>query len=704
METRAETNGSPSGFVPVAAGTCSEGWPLPHYFVLSSEVVDKGLLRLFSSTRCIVAPPCTTPTAASLINGTTADAEEPPPQQTPLERSVSRLLASEGVTVVCEPPSYPGDSRGLDNRGDERLGVEYFDHGPFWEAADTLAERCVSSLLLSGPPGSGKSSLLSAYLTHWATQNGTIGLRVSCAALGGAGETVPYSAVERVLFLVLREAMRRGGRHGHGGSVAVVLDDLDVLCPVVEEESPHYGVAEERSVHLSAALCDWLTAMHFAAKQCRATGEEPPILIATVQSPSSLNKVLRSPLTFEAFADIAPTDEASRTTMLTNILAVTTPHQAANIAVGTELTSESGRRWVAEQTDGFVIADLRALVNTAVEEASRSGDRCVGREHVEAALESVTPRALQGQDFLKSAIGWHDIGGMTEAKQVLSDLLTLPHRFKVLFEQAPIPVKQGAILIGPPGCGKTLLAHAAAQECGLRVIGVKGPELLSKYIGGSEAAIRGVFDRAMRAAPAMIFFDELEALAPRRGADSTGVTDRVVNQLLCYLDGVEDRQGVAVLAATSRPDLVDPALLRPGRLEKVIYCGLPDAAERLDILQKATQRLHLASDVDLSAVGGELPPHATGADIQALVNTAQIHALHDDSTHVTATHLHAAAQETQPSLSTRDLEHYVRLYVPFLSQHDIDNLGGKSGGPPAMATGPQGDRNEEQERQRVALA
>ncbi|CAN0364833.1 unnamed protein product, partial [Laminaria digitata] len=160
----------------------------------------------------------------------------------------------------------------------------------------------------------------------------------------------------------------------------------------------------------------------------------------------------------------------------------------------------------------------------------------------------------------------------------------LPVKYGRLFEATPTRLPTGALLYGPPGCGKTLLAGAVAAECGLNFISVKGPEVLDKYIGASEQAVRSLFARAASAAPCVLFFDEFEAVAPRRGNDNTGVTDRVVNQLLTFLDGVEGRDGVYVLGATSRPDLIDSALLRPGRLDRQLYCGFPDELEREDIL------------------------------------------------------------------------------------------------------------------------
>ena len=190
----------------------------------------------------------------------------------------------------------------------------------------------------------------------------------------------------------------------------------------------------------------------------------------------------------------------------------------------------------------------------------------------------------------------------------------------------------GLLLYGPPGCGKTLLASAVAKECGVNFVSVKGPELLNKYIGASEQSVRDVFARAAAARPCVVFFDEFEAIAPARGGDRTGVTDRVVNQFLCQLDGVEahTRDGVYVLAASSRPDLIDPALLRPGRLDKALYCGFPDQDDRADILRAVTRKLQLTADAAayLTEVARDTAMFS-GADLQGLATSAQLLAVHE---------------------------------------------------------------------------
>lgn len=209
------------------------------------------------------------------------------------------------------------------------------------------------------------------------------------------------------------------------------------------------------------------------------------------------------------------------------------------------------------------------------------------------AMEDFVPASLKGVTLQKSAVSWEDIGGLAQVRDTLKQTLEWPTKYSFLFKSTPIRQRSGILLYGPSGCGKTLLASAIAKECGLNFISVKGPELLNKYIGASEQSVRDMFGRASAAAPCILFFDEFDAIAPRRGHDNTGVTDRVVNQFLTQLDGVEVIEGVYVLAATSRPDLIDPALLRPGRLDKCLFVGIPNREERIDVRSTEHTELRL---------------------------------------------------------------------------------------------------------------
>ena len=241
-----------------------------------------------------------------------------------------------------------------------------------------------------------------------------------------------------------------------------------------------------------------------------------------------------------------------------------------------------------------------------------------------------------------------------------------PDRFKAL----GVPLPAGVLLYGPPGCGKTLVARAVARASDANFINVKGPELLDKYVGESERAVRALFGRARTSAPCIVFFDEVDALVPRRGGplgdgtsaaggDGGAVTDRVVNQLLTELDGLDARGQVYVVAATNRPELVDPAFLRPGRVDKLLFVPLPSPPERVSVLEAATRKVALCDDVDLRKIG--LDPRAdgfSGADLAAVVRDAGLAALEQGTSALTHAHFDAALETISPSVSIKDAQAY----------------------------------------------
>ncbi|GFQ91889.1 peroxisome biogenesis factor 1 [Trichonephila clavata] len=293
-------------------------------------------------------------------------------------------------------------------------------------------------------------------------------------------------------------------------------------------------------------------------------------------------------------------------------------------------------RNIASKTEGYVAQDLDSLVDRATHAAwVRMADSPglneipLNLDDFQMALEGYVPSSLRGiplqtHDYKT----WNDVGGLEEIKKTIQQIIMWPIKYKQIFKSYSLKLQTNILLYGAPGTGKTLLAGVIANECGLNFISIKGPELLSKYIGASEQAIRDLFKRATSAKPCILFFDEFDSIAPRRGHDSTGVTDRVVNQLLTQLDGVESLEGVHVIAASSRPELIDPALLRPGRLDKCLLCPLPNERERLDILRCLSSKLSMSDDIDLEYIANRTE-HFSGADLQALLYTANIEALHD---------------------------------------------------------------------------
>ena len=289
----------------------------------------------------------------------------------------------------------------------------------------------------------------------------------------------------------------------------------------------------------------------------------------------------------------------------------------------------------------------------------------------EGAVTKVQPSVRREGFTTTPDVTWDDVGSLADIREELAFAITKPIAQPELFEAMGLQGATGVLLFGPPGCGKTLVAKAAANESGANFISIKGPELLNKYVGESERAVRQVFSRARAASPCVLFFDEMDALAPRRGADSANASaERVVNQLLTEMDGIEGRQGVYVVAATNRPDMIDPALLRPGRLDKILYVPLPPPHGRASILQALVRRTPLAADVDLNGIAAsESLTGFSGADIAALVREACVEALKEGlaappgktAPEVCARHFGAALRQVQPSVSRKDQRMYDAL-------------------------------------------
>ncbi|RXW21326.1 hypothetical protein EST38_g4540 [Candolleomyces aberdarensis] len=288
---------------------------------------------------------------------------------------------------------------------------------------------------------------------------------------------------------------------------------------------------------------------------------------------------------------------------------------------------------ILDNLDKLLNAEVEDLVSRAVHQVamrltkdpSAAGE--LSYEDFAAAQADFVPLTLRDVKLEKSDTSWADIGGLFETRKILRETLEWPTKYGPIFAQSPLRLRSGILLYGFPGCGKTLLASAVAKECGLNFISVKGPEILNKYIGASEKSVRDLFERASAAKPCVLFFDEFDSIAPKRGHDSTGVTDRVVNQMLTQMDGAEGLEGVYVLAATSRPDLIDSALLRPGRLDKSVFCNIPDFADRKDILQAVARKLSISSSVDFDNIS-DLTEGFSGADLQALLYNAHLDVIH----------------------------------------------------------------------------
>ncbi|AKG90789.1 AAA family ATPase, CDC48 subfamily [Geoglobus ahangari] len=354
--------------------------------------------------------------------------------------------------------------------------------------------------------------------------------------------------------------------------------------------------------------------------------------------------------------------------------------------------------YIAELTNGFVGADLAALAKEAAMHALRKrmekGEIDIEAEEIPAevleslkvtmddfleALKNIEPSAMREVLVEVPNVKWDDIGGLEKAKQELREAVEWPMKYPELFREVGIKPPKGILLYGPPGTGKTLLAKAVANESNANFISVKGPELLSKWVGESEKHVREMFRKARQVAPCIIFFDEIDSLAPRRGGiGDSHVTERVVSQLLTELDGLEELKDVVVIAATNRPDMVDPALLRPGRIERHIYIPPPDKEARKEIFRIHTRNMPLAEDVNLEELAEKTEGYS-GADIEAVCREAGLTAIREaiskysedevkravKEIRVTRDHFMKAIEKVKPSLTEEDIKKYEEIVKDF---------------------------------------
>ncbi len=277
-----------------------------------------------------------------------------------------------------------------------------------------------------------------------------------------------------------------------------------------------------------------------------------------------------------------------------------------------------------------------------------------------AAYREITPTAMREVYIEVPSVQWTDVGGLTEMKQELQEAVEWPLNKPEVFKRVGIRPPKGILLFGPPGCGKTMLARAVATEGEANFIAIKGPELFSKWVGESEKGIREVFRKGRMAAPSIIFFDELDSVVPRRGMGfgDSGVSERVLSQLLTEMDGIESLENVVVIGASNRPDIIDPAILRPGRFDRLIYVPAPDHATRLQIFKIHTKNMPLARDVDLDQIASQAAGYS-GADIEAVCREAGLVALRRDIEvkDVTGEHFRDAIERIKPSI-TPDMDNW----------------------------------------------
>ncbi|WP_410814542.1 AAA family ATPase [Micromonospora sp. 067-2] len=475
------------------------------------------------------------------------------------------------------------------------------------EVLGRLGTTISLGVLLGGPAGSGKSALVRAVAAR-------VGARVHPLWAPEVAALANQAAADRL------RAVATAARAG--GPAVLLVTDVEALAPA-DEPGPVATVFRQ-----------------VLAETVRAG----VAVVCTTGRPEAVDPALRAPDLLSLRISIPLPDPVLRREQLT-VLTRQVP-----LADDVRLDEVAGR------TPGFVAADLAALVREAgVRAALRQKSAelpTVSMADFHAALEVVRPTTMATSTLELASVTLDDVGDLVEVKQTLTESVLWPLTYPDTFARLGVQPPRGVLLYGPPGCGKTYLVTALAGSGRANVLSVKGAELLSKWVGESERAVRELFRRAREAAPTLIFLDEVDALAPIRGqATDGGTTDRVVAALLTELDGVETLRNVVVVGATNRPDLVDPALLRPGRLERLVYVPPPDAAARAEILRASSRNVPLAPDVDLPALGGELDGFSA-ADCAALVREAALAAMRESLTAatVTAAHVAAARERVRPSL------------------------------------------------------
>jgi transitional endoplasmic reticulum ATPase len=468
-----------------------------------------------------------------------------------------------------------------------------------------LGVEAPKGVILHGPPGTGKTLLAKAVANETNANFYSIG--------GPEIMSKFYGESEERLRNVFQEAQKNAPS-------IIFIDELDSIAPKREEVS---GEVERRIVAQLLSLMDGL----------KARGKV--VVIGATNRINAIDPALRRPGRFDREIEIGVPDRDGRL----DILQIYTR--------GMPLEKDVNLERLADTTHGFVGADLQALAREAAIRALRrilpeidlSADSIpadilnkiiVKMQDFIDVVNEMEPSAMREVFVEVPDVRWEDIGGLETIKQELREAVEWPLKYQGMFAYADATPPKGILLYGPPGTGKTLMAKAAANESEANFISIKGPELLSKWVGESEKGVREIFRKARQAAPCIIFFDEIDAIAPARGGDfgTSHVTERVISQMLTELDGLEVLTNVIVIAATNRPDIIDSALLRPGRFDRLLYVPPPDYESRKQIIQIHTKKKPLANDINIDSLATKMDSY-TGADIAAVASAAVMLALRE---------------------------------------------------------------------------
>jgi transitional endoplasmic reticulum ATPase len=511
-------------------------------------------------------------------------------------------------------------------------------------------------VLLHGPPGTGKTLLAKAVANE-----------TSASFFSIAGPEIIskyYGESEQQLREIFEDATEESPS-------IIFIDELDSIAPKREDVT---GEVERRVVAQLLTMMDGL----------ETRGQV--VVIAATNRVDSVDPALRRPGRFDREIEIGVPDEVGRK----EILQIHTR--------GMPLSDDVSLGHLADETHGFVGADIESLTKEAAMKALRRYlpkidldeedippsliDRMiVKREDFEGALADVEPSAMREVLVELPKVSWDDVGGLDDPKQTVKESVEWPLTSRARFDRMGIDPPKGVLLYGPPGTGKTLIAKAVANETNANFISVRGPQLLSKWVGESEKAIRQTFRKARQVSPTIIFFDELDSLAPSRGGETgNNVSERVVNQLLTELDGLEESGDVMVIGATNRPDMIDPALIRSGRFDRLVLIGQPNEEGREQILKIHTRNSPLAPDVSLREIA-EITDGYVGSDLETIAREAAIEALRDDpdATEVEMQHFRRAMESVRPTI-TDDLMNYYEEMKDQFKGGGTEQLGGRRDG------------------------
>lgn len=498
-------------------------------------------------------------------------------------------------------------------------------------------------VLLHGPPGTGKTLLAKAVAnetdSHFILLNGPEIMSKF------------YGESEKKIRNIFDEAEKNAPS-------IIFIDEIDAIAPKREDT---HGEVERRVVSQLLTMMDGLNA------------RGKVIIVGATNRVNSLDPALRRPGRFDREIEIGVPGKKGR-------LQVLKIHSR-----GMPLHKNVNLDKIASLTHGFVGADLESLTKEAAMNVLRKnlGEIKIDEDHIHPeileklvikhedftdALKVVRPSAMREVLVETPNIGWEDIGGLGSIKQNLKEAVEWPMKHPGSFKRMGIRPSRGVLLYGPPGTGKTLLAKAVAKESEANFISVKGPSLLSMWVGKSEEGIRKIFEKARQVSPCIVFFDEIDSIGGKRGSDQNKVTERVLNQLLSEMDGLDDMKDVLVIAATNRPDMLDTALLRPGRFDKILLVNAPSVEGRENILKIHTKDMPLAKGISIKKLSEETEGY-TGADIEAFVREAAMVALREsmDATEVKKKHFDEAMSKIKPSVTKQSISTYKKIEEQFLN-------------------------------------